>query len=392
MPRKSDSSSCISFQYQAPCNRTPFLSDAECYRGNVDIHQFDDIPFCSSYSPTLPGIPPEMVDTPVNLPIPPSCACVNIDYKINLGYAKRKKQAHLTSWSASVSFHADGDCCEGKYVADINMAIPCPLPRISMPPWRRYTRGNSWDAMLPIKLRFKYDKWSDYSSTSSVSFILAKINECQIQYGHDPIKLSIPCPIQDKRDDPKKIRARVRYADDQSQSSFSYVKENNESCTIEFYEPFLDLTIPCPVKFKGTGKITINGATAQLIQGDGSCGLTVDDVEFKIPIPEIDPDDFNVNAGMFAWDSERCCAGYGGVMVCRKWVGVENYMCGTGVYFVRVEFGSSSDIYARMVKGNYWNSNTSNLTYIPIYEIGEVDGTCKIIHDYRGAFVVQCWE
>ena len=74
------------------CNRQPFLSEGGCDRGSVDIRQFDDFPFCESFAPTMPEIPPEIVDTPIELPVPPSCACFNIAYAMNMKYSKERSR------------------------------------------------------------------------------------------------------------------------------------------------------------------------------------------------------------------------------------------------------------------------------------------------------------
>ena len=106
---------------QKSCNRRPFLSGDGCDRGSVDINQFDDFPYCDKIDPTMPAIPPEIVDTPLQIPVPPSCACVNIKYALNFKYSKDRK------FGANADFIARGDCCEGNYVSNFNLQIPCPI-------------------------------------------------------------------------------------------------------------------------------------------------------------------------------------------------------------------------------------------------------------------------
>lgn len=93
--------------------------------------------------------------------------------------------------------------------------------------------------------------------------------------------------------------------------------------------------------------------------------------------------------GMFAWDEENGVMGAGGVMVGRQWVAAT----GTGEksdgdYSLKVTLLQSGYATAEVVSGNIGTAPTDTVCYIPIYTI--TDG--KISCDYRGAFVVPCWE
>ena len=67
---------------------------------------------------------------------------------------------------------------------------------------------------------------------------------------------------------------------------------------------------------------------------------------------------------------------------------------GTALYSVKVVFGSGGTVSASVVS-NLTDSNatlgkapTDTVCYIPIYEVSNGE----IVNDYRGAFVVPCWE
>jgi hypothetical protein len=93
--------------------------------------------------------------------------------------------------------------------------------------------------------------------------------------------------------------------------------------------------------------------------------------------------------GMFAWNNGTI--GAGGVFVGRKFYTIAGSSgnSGTALYSVKVEFGSGGAISASVVStATIGQAPTDTVCYIPIYEVA--DGA--IVHDYRGAFVVPCWE
>ena len=62
---------------------------------------------------------------------------------------------------------------------------------------------------------------------------------------------------------------------------------------------------------------------------------------------------------------------------------------GTALYSVKVEFGTGGSISASVVStASLGQAPTDTVCYMPIYEVA----AGVIVHDYRGAFVVPCWE
>ena len=264
------------------CNRRPFLSGDGCDRGNVDIHQFDDFPYCESFDPTMPAIPPEIVDTPLQIPVPPSCACVNIKYALKFKYSQDRK------FEASASFSAQGDCCEGNYVSNFNLQIPCPIlgsgakrlkMKISYGTGRNsvaasYIKTNADSCTVeakdvdinlnipcPIKdARGKKIKigisYGEGDKTASASFLKTDTKNCEIEPLSPNLKLNLPCPVVGGKGTPK-IKASIKYGDGDSKASASYIKADPKECTIEPLSPSINLNIPCPIKDARGKKIKI---------------------------------------------------------------------------------------------------------------------------------------
>lgn len=225
------------------CNRTPFKSDEECDRGSVDIHQFDDLPFCDSFAPSLPDIPPEVVDTPITLPIPPACTCVNINYNVDLKYNKERK------FEGSASFSAVDDCCEGKYNTNLHLAIPCPIVGTSKP--------------RTISIKMGYGS----SGASAVeSYITADSESCNIDAKDVDFDLKIPCPAKEGDEKPK-IKASINWGDDGNSASASFLEVDRENCSIEGVDAVLDLKLPCPIRQDKVSKVS---ASIKYGDGDGS--------------------------------------------------------------------------------------------------------------------------
>jgi len=91
--------------------------------------------------------------------------------------------------------------------------------------------------------------------------------------------------------------------------------------------------------------------------------------------------------GMFAWDNGTM--GPGGAMVGRTWVTATGTGSGKGdaLYSLAVTIGASPSA-AVVTTATLGQAPSGNTSYIPIYEISGGE----IVADYRGAFVVPCWE
>ena len=226
---------------QKSCNRRPFLSGDGCDRGNVDINQFDDFPYCETIDPTMPAIPPEIVDTPLQIPVPPSCACVNIKYALNFKYSNNRK------FGASADFTASGDCCEGNYVSNFNLQIPCPI-----------LEGGS----KKIKMKIGYGTGR---ASAAESYIKTNTDSCTVEAKDVDINLNIPCPVKDASG--KKIKIGISYGDGDRAASASFIKTDTQKCEIEPLSPNLHLNLPCPVigrndnipKIKAKARFTKSG-------------------------------------------------------------------------------------------------------------------------------------
>ena len=264
------------------CNRRPFLSEEGCDRGSVDIYQFDDFPYCETVDPTMPAIPPEIVDSPLQIPVPPSCACVNIKYALKLKYSKDRK------FGAEASFSAQGDCCEGNYVSNFDLQIPCPIlgkgskkfklkigygsgkasaaaSYIRTNPDSCTVEANDVDIRLDIPCPVKDSRgkkikigisYGEGDKVASASFIRTDPKGCEIEPLSPDIHLNLPCPIVGRKDAPK-IKASIKYGSGDGKASASYIKADPKECTIEPLSPSLELDIPCPIKDSRGKKIKI---------------------------------------------------------------------------------------------------------------------------------------
>lgn len=108
--------------------------------------------------------------------------------------------------------------------------------------------------------------------------------------------------------------------------------------------------------------------------------------------------------GMFRWTppedptaaNPTGTIGPGGVFVGRKFYTISSYSANsaTALYSVKVEFGTGGVISPSVVSSisdanaTLGKSPTDTVCYIPIYELSN----WKIVNDYRGSFVVPCWE
>lgn len=256
---------------QLSCNRHPFQADSGCQRGSVDIHQFDDLPFCETIDPTPADIPPEIVDTPLQIPVPPACACVNINHALEFKYSKNRK------FITATSFRANGDCCDGNYLAKFDIQVPCPIV-----PKEKYKK---------LKARFKIGNRGTAVS-ASLSYIRLDRNSCTINPKDINLNIELPCPVHGLAY-PKKIKMKIGYGDNQASKSEQYIKANADSCTIEAQDVNFDLKIPCPVKnIKTSKKISAkvrygndNSTTQHYINANqNDCTINAEDVNLQMQI------------------------------------------------------------------------------------------------------------
>jgi len=228
-----------------PCNRLPFVSDDGCDRGSVDIHRFDELPYCGDITPTQPKIPPEIVATPINLPVPPACSCINIKYKTDMKYSGNR------SFSAKSDFRSEGDCCEGNYTSTLNLQVPCPVDS---------------DGNKKISASIKY---GDGDNSRSVDYISTDKDQCTIKPLNPVIDLQIPCPIIDSLSNT--ISASIEYGEGPGAKSVDYISKDGAKCTIKPLNPTIDLQIPCPVRDSNPNTIS-----ASIAYGEGPGAKSVD--------------------------------------------------------------------------------------------------------------------
>lgn len=97
------------------------------------------------------------------------------------------------------------------------------------------------------------------------------------------------------------------------------------------------------------------------------------------------------SCGMFAWDEESATMGPGGCMFGRQWVNATGTGSGKadGLYQLRCSIANTGTTTCAVVSNaSLGQAPTTQYCWIPIYQI--TDG--KIAADYRGAFVVPCYE
>ena len=253
--------------YDPPqCNRQPFLSESGCDRGSVDIHRFDELPYCEKIDPTPPDIPPEIVDTPIDVVVPPSCSCISIDYKLDFKYNKERE------FVAKGEFSAKGDCCEGNYGTTFDVQIPCPV----------VGKGSK-----KIDLKIKY---GDGSNEHHGTYIEANSESCAIDAKDIDISLDLPCPVKDQNG---KIRVGIQYGDGAQSGEGSLLETDHESCTIKGGNPDINLNLPCPVGNE-PGKIKVGiqyGKGAQSGEGSilkadrGNCTVNGGNPDIRLNLP-----------------------------------------------------------------------------------------------------------
>lgn len=230
---------CPSSDY--PCNRVPFASESGCDRGSVDVHQFDDFPYCGKISPTLPKIPPEIVEKTVNLPIPPPCNCFNIAYKGSFGYTGDR------TFSASAEFRTQSgtDCCDGLYETRFRLNLPCPV----------------FGDDEPKKVRMKIG-YGDSGASFSDSYIRANSSSCEIEAKDIDVNLNLPCPVGDSGGS---LSIGIGYGHGPSRKRVKIVEADHASCTIRAVSASMNLNLPCPV----VGRTETKKISAKIQYGSG---------------------------------------------------------------------------------------------------------------------------
>ena len=317
------------------CNRQPFLSDGDCYRGDVDTHQFDDLPFCDTIDPTRPGIPPEVFETPLVLPVPPSCSCIDIEHNFNFG-------GYKDDFRAKAEFKSNGDCCEGEYEVDFDFELPCPIDKFDDKKFKVSAGWNcpteheqvyiasdkdecgispydiEFDIGLPCPINGNDEKkikisleW-DGENEQEIPYITAQNSaecevdgdegECSITPSDVTFELGLPCPIPDDLvEQKKKIKIGWTQSGDvsKSESEQPLVKKSDDDCEIEVETTEFDLGLPCPlpdnlVEQKKKIKIdwTQNGDDSKkeseqplVKKSDDDCEIEVETTDFDLGLP-----------------------------------------------------------------------------------------------------------
>jgi hypothetical protein len=255
------------------CNRQPFLSGDGCDRGNVDIHQFDDLPYCDPINPTPANIPPEVIDT-LQIPlVPPPCACIDIKYVL-------RKFKYSKNLKFLAEFKSIGDCCEGNYQADFDIELPCPVKKI----------GKKWYRQ---RLKWNYDPVFE-------QVYIQDAEDCGLEPFDVDFELGLKCPVRTNGE--KKIAIGLDWGEKQEKQEKKYVdtQNNDEDCSITPADVDFDLELPCPISdVSDSMKISLKwGQQQQSVEKDlkikkvEDCGLDIEapdfDLELPCPIPNGD--------------------------------------------------------------------------------------------------------
>ena len=359
------------------CNRRPFLSDSGCDRGDVDVNQFADFPYCDPISPDDPEIPPELMDSPLYLPVPPPCACINIKHKIGFKYSTQKK------FEASASFSADGDCCEGNYNANLNLQIPCPI-----------NKKDDNAGRIKVKIDYGNGKKSD-----SASFLKADASSCTIEPLAPEINLNLPCPVKGEKK--PKVKASIKYGSGGNSAVASYASADSKDCTIGLKDASLNLRIPCPIKNKGAErhpKIRVRymkSPTESACMSSSYVEIDSGSCEARFKTIELDLRSIIGGAGGYPqpFEFRECCVESGEFYFDGELKSAEGICPGDGnvtVYLVcrgrRKDAGSSSG--DAEYEWDDFHLSTSEETAatgekvlnVKLYDLSE----CKVLMDYRG--------
>jgi len=242
------------------CNRKPFVSDQSCDRGSVDTNMFSDLPYCETISPTMPEIPPEIVDPEIVIPVPPPCACVNIDYKFNFG-------GYKSGFSAKSEFKAKGDCCEGSYDTNFDFEFPCPI--------------NNFGSKK-FKATIDWDKQQVHEQT----YIEPK-SECGIEPKDISFTIGLPCPIRGMKSE---IGISIDW-DHPRRGTAVLANSGGRKCGIDLLEGSIDIGLPCPI-VGGSATINVNmgwdspaSGTADVARKSGGCAIELESGTLNIGLP-----------------------------------------------------------------------------------------------------------
>lgn len=280
------------------CNRQPFLSEDGCDRGNVDTHQFDDLPFCGDIYPTQPEIPPEVLETPWILPVPPHCSCIHINYNYKFNGFKEK-------FVTKHSFKSNGDCCEGDYDNDFEFELPCPIDKI---------KEKTFSAKLV---------WLDEDDEEGTSFEKVYVKDKKDDCGFYPedieFQVGLPCPI------PPKVELQANfswwdYSGDEGEKLDGYdigpvnvfTKKEDDCGIAEQETPDLRFDIPCPIPKARDLRISMGwsagrpfyNTTQRIIKRkkDNECSIDTSELAFDIHIPcPISDAEVSPGAGLWYW-------------------------------------------------------------------------------------------
>ena len=295
------------------------MSEGGCDRGNVDIHQFDELPYCGGISPTNPEIPPEIVDTPISLPVPPPCSC----FKIEFGFPIFRYTPERT-FITNASFKSVGDCCEGNYKSDFNIEMPCPVLGSgdnSIKIGIGYGNGDGkkeakyverdgdgcsittndvdLDLQIPCPVSGQYENrisaklgWAKAFKGDSALFARVDGNKCGVEFFSHQLNLEIPCPVNGR--DSAKITAEIAYGDGKNKDSDVVMKMNPETCRIEGEDAEIHLNLPCPIKPGVAPKLNVGIGYGNSFKGDSkslmkldrdTCSLEPESPEIELAIP-----------------------------------------------------------------------------------------------------------
>ena len=242
------------------CNRKPFVSDQSCDRGSVDTNMFSDLPYCETISPTMPEIPPEIVDPEIVIPVPPPCACVNIDYKFNFG-------GYKSGFSAKSEFKAKGDCCEGSYDTNFDFEFPCPINKFGK---KKFRATIDWDKQ----------------QVHEQTYIEPK-SDCGLDPKDITFTIGLPCPIIGEK---SQLNLNLQWDNPQKWTSV-IASKSGKKCGIQLFENNVEIGLPCPIK-NVESEININlgwdspkTGSVKVARKTGDCEVNLDGGTFNIGLP-----------------------------------------------------------------------------------------------------------
>ena len=257
------------------CNRRPFLSEGDCDRGDVDVHQFDDLPFCDPINPTPPDVPPQVLETQWNLNVPPPCACIDIAYKFKFnGFTKNEDM------NAKGTFKSTGDCCEGEYETGFEFDLPCPI--------------SDFD-----KKEFKVKTGWNCETTHEQTYIEPSKDECGLDPQDIDFTIGLPCPIDGNGE--KNIQIKLDW-DNDKESSKPYLSARNEAecddseenCQITPNDVEFNLGLPCPIPEGAQATISAamawgcsskSDAVVVVKRKEDECALEMEEAELVLGLP-----------------------------------------------------------------------------------------------------------